>query len=214
MKETRIIIKGTTPAGEAIFPRLTEPDTKFNPDGEYSVKIRLSETDGEAIYNQMKRLIDGEVKKAQEKCKTKLELSKIKVLGDESLPCKKELDENAEETGFYIFSAKMRASGISQKTGKSWNREPAIFDQRGKIITDKEGLAIWSGSIIRIAYSLIPFNTALGIGVSSKLEAVQIIELVSGSSGTAKSYGFDVVEGAEAEPTFPDDNEADAEGDY
>lgn len=212
MKDERIVIKGTTPEGEAIFPKLTEPDNKFNPDGEYSVKIRLSEQDGEAIYSQMKRLIEGEVKKAQEQCKTKLELSKIKVLGDESLPCKKELDENAEETGYYIFSAKMRASGISQKTGKAWSREPAIFDQKGKIIANKAGLNIWSGSIIRIAYSLIPFNTALGIGVSSKLEAVQIIELVSGSSGTAKSYGFDVVEELEEETPFKE--EADIEGDY
>ena len=39
------VVKGVTPAGEALYPRLTEPDTKFNPEGMYSVKLKLPSDD-------------------------------------------------------------------------------------------------------------------------------------------------------------------------
>jgi hypothetical protein len=31
----------TSPKGRAIFPHLTEPDTKFKPEGEYHVKFHM-----------------------------------------------------------------------------------------------------------------------------------------------------------------------------
>ena len=214
MLKERKTVKGTTPAGEALFPKLTEPDTKFNPDGDYTVKIRLSEKDGQALLETMRELIADEVEIAKSKCKSKLELSKIKIVSDDSLPIKHELNEDAEPTGSFLFSAKQRASGISQKTGKKWMREVPLFDEKGKLITSKEGLSIWGGSIIRVAYEISSFNTAIGIGISSRLTAVQIIELRSGSSGTAESYGFDVVEDDEEETTFSDENTGGEDGDY
>lgn len=41
-----------------------------------------------------------------------------------------------------------------------------------------------------MAYTLEAFSTALGIGCSCRLEAVQIIKLVSGGQKDAAGYGF------------------------
>lgn len=38
----RMFERITTPFGEAIYPKLTEPDTKFKAEGEYSTKLRIS----------------------------------------------------------------------------------------------------------------------------------------------------------------------------
>ena len=44
----------TSPKGRAIFPHLTEPDTKFKPEGEYHVKLECNKADCEKIVKQIK----------------------------------------------------------------------------------------------------------------------------------------------------------------
>ena len=220
----RNVVKGTTPIGIAVYPKLTEPDYKWKTEGEYGLKIRLSETDALPIIELMEKLVDAEYTKAEAACKNKLEKSKLKRVED--LPCKEELDEDATPTGYYLLNAKMKASGVSKKTGKTWKRTPALFDSVGRPITNTGTLQIWSGSEVRVAYTLEAFSTALGIGCSCRLEAVQIIKLVSGSQKDATGYGFDAedsgfVNNATAdtdneEEDFADSQpqETDTDGDY
>lgn len=186
--------EGVTPVGTITFCYLTEPDYKFDKSGTYTVKLRLSVEEAETILAQAHELIDAEFEKAKAECKTKLEVSKLKIAED--LPIKPELDENAEETGNYIFSAKMRASGVT-KEGKTWTRRPILFDVAGRAIAD-ETLSIWSGTEARVAYDLCVFSVpTIGIGVSSRLKAVQIITLVTGDNNkSARDYGFEEVDGA------------------
>ena len=47
----------TSPKGRAIFPHLTEPDTKFKPEGEYHVKLECNKVDCEKIVKQIKDLV-------------------------------------------------------------------------------------------------------------------------------------------------------------
>ena len=49
-------VKGVTPAGEALFAKLIVPDTKFDPDGIYSLKLRLP--DGEEADALIRRIDD------------------------------------------------------------------------------------------------------------------------------------------------------------
>lgn len=185
----RNVISGTTPIGIAVYPKLTEPDYKWKQEGEYGLKIRLSEEDALPLIATMEKLVDEVYTKAEAACKNKLEKSKLKRVED--VPCKEELDDDANPTGYYLLNAKMKASGVSKKTGKTWKRTPALFDSVGRPITDTGTLQIWSGSEVRVAYTLEAFSTALGIGCSCRLEAVQIIKLVSGGQKDAKGYGFD-----------------------
>ena len=211
----RNVISGTTPIGIAVYPKLTEPDYKWKKEGEYGLKIRLSEEDALPLIATMEKLVDEVYAKAEATCKNKLEQSRLKRVED--LPCKEELDENANPTGYYLLNAKMKASGVSKKTGKTWKRTPALFDSVGRPITDTGTLQIWSGSEVRVAYTLEAFSTALGIGCSCRLEAVQIIKLVSGSRKDATGYGFDVADTDNEEEDFADSQPQETDttdGDY
>ena len=52
----------TTPQGKAVYPYLQVPDTKFNDEGLYNVKLHVSEED----YNEFKEQIDELFKAAYE----------------------------------------------------------------------------------------------------------------------------------------------------
>src|SRR2546430_7864611 len=88
----------------------------------------------------------------------------------------------------------MRASGVSNETKQSWQRRHAIFDAKGKPVTD---VNIGAGTEGKVAFTILPFYTALvGAGVSLRLEAVQIIKLAASSAErTAADYGFTEEEG-------------------
>ena len=164
----------------------------------------------------MEKLVDAEYAKAEAACKNKLEKSKLKRVED--LPCKEELDDDANPTGYYLLNAKMKASGVSKKTGKTWKRTPALFDSAGRPITNTGSLQIWSGSEVRVAYTLEAFSTALGIGCSCRLEAVQIIRLVSGGQKDATGYGFGTEDagfvGKEEDFADSQPQDTDTDGDY
>lgn len=188
------VVKGVTPAGEALYPRLTEPDTKFNPEGMYSVKLKLPSDDSatQDLIDLIESVIDEAHRQAEEEAKTPQAKARIKRA---SPSYEEELDNNTgEPSGYITFNFKMKASGVS-KQGKPWVRKPVIFDAKGNPLTDP-ALSIWGGSILKVAFELTPFNVpALGVGCSQKLTAVQVIELRSGYDNSADSYGFGVEEG-------------------
>ncbi len=202
------VFKGTTPIGTITYSHLTEPDYDYDKVcGSYNVKLRLSAEEIEPILSKAKAMMEEEYEKAKAACKTKLELSKLKYTDD--LPIKPELNDEAEETGCYILGAKMKASGET-KEGKPWTRRPVIYDAAGEPVTDP-ALSIWGGTKARVAFEISPFNTAIGVGFSCRLAAVQIIELVSSGQRSAESFGFDAVEGGYV--SQPTSNTSDPTGD-
>ena len=48
----------TTPKGKAIYPWLTEPDRKFNPDGEYKINLRLNADDADQIIVSLEDILE------------------------------------------------------------------------------------------------------------------------------------------------------------
>lgn len=106
-----IHIKGT-----ASFPRLNEPDTKFDPAGVYNTKLILSAEDGERLSKRFDKMRDQIVAEQEEKSK-----GKAPRLNDH--PLNPEYDEDGNETGNWVLSAKMKASGVSKKTNKPWSRK-------------------------------------------------------------------------------------------
>ena len=57
----------TSPKGRAIFPHLTEPDTKFKPEGEYHVKLECNKADCEKIVKKIKDCVALKVKEEHTK---------------------------------------------------------------------------------------------------------------------------------------------------
>lgn len=171
-----------TPKGTAIYPHLVEPDTKFNALGEYKVSLALDEDEAAPIITKIEEQIAVAKKLIPQGKKPKM--------ADE--PYFPELDDEGQETGRIIFKFKMKAQ-INTKDGRTITMSPKLFDAEGTL-TEVE--SIWGGSELRISADLIPFYVAaVGAGVSLRLKAVQIINLVEGGGASASNFGFDATEG-------------------
>lgn len=181
-----------TDVGVAIYPYLTKPDTKFNADGEYKVKLRLNpdsmirDVQGREIAD-VQTFLDDMMLKAVEKAKQENK-GRIKE-GDPPYI----IDD---ETGDLLVNFKLKAQ-VRTKEGSTFSQKPALFDAKGKPITPE---SIWGGSKIKVSFEVVPYYTRIvGAGVTLRLRAVQVLELVTGGSGgSAESFGFGEEEGYEA----------------
>lgn len=178
----------TTPAGIAQYPYLTKPDTKFNPDGEYKISLEIPGAAAQDIVTFLDEQFAASVAKAKKENAGK----KIKE-GD--VPYS--IDE---DSGKVTVRFKLKAK-VTPKQGDPFEQRPAIFDAKGKPMG--ADAKIGGGSKVKVAYELVPYYTAIaGAGVSLRLKAVQVIDLVEFSGGaSADAFGFGEEEGYEAEDT-------------
>jgi len=189
---TSVNFKGVTPAGEAVWPKLVVPETKFNPDGDYMLKLRLPDgPEADALIERIDSVRKTAFDNAVEEAVGPVAKKKVK-MAEPSYT--RELDnDTGEETGNWLFTFKMKASGVSRKTGKPWKRYPVIFDSQGTPINKqfKDNNDIYSGSVVKVAFELRPFYVAsFGAGCSQVLEAVQVLKLISGNARSADDFGF------------------------
>lgn len=217
--------KFVTPRLALIYPKLTKPDTKWKPEGEYRAKGRfaldaLPEKDlttltemRDAFFEETKATLESKRKEAVAKKKgadaKKLEqaLADIKVR-DLFAP---DLDrETGEETGLVVIASKMVASGKSKKDGKPWTRSPKLFDAKQKKLP--ANVQIWGGSEAKLAVEALPYYTPKDneVGIAFYLNAVQVLKLVSGGGDSASDHGFgdeDGYQGEESSSGFEDESE-------
>jgi len=179
----------TTPKGVAVYPHLSKPDTKFNKNGVYTVKLRLEGAEALAFAKQ----INAVAKIKVEELRTEKGAKKVKAA---DLPISRETDKDGTETGALVFSFKMNATG-KNKAGEVFTRQPAIFNAQG--VPDKT-MRIGGGSTIRVSYELVPYDRVSTetkgmflAGASLRLYAVQVIELVE-FGGNAEYFGFEAEE--------------------
>lgn len=176
-----------TPSGVAIYPHLINPDTKFNPIGEYKVSLSLVEDEATPIIEKINVALEQAKEMIPEGKKAK----------EAELPYFIEKDEDGNQTNRYVFKFKMKAK-INTKDGRTIEMSPKIFDSQGKLIKGLD--SIWGGSTLRVSADLVPFYVAaVGAGVTLRLKAVQVIELVKGGGSDGSSFGFDKTDGYVAE---------------
>lgn len=173
------IVRITSPAGIAVYPKLEKPDTKFDANGVFSVDLDLSGADAQHLMSQLTKVVDAAY---ANECKER---------GKKSL---KRADSPWKEVegGKTRFKFKLKAKG---GTGdKQWDQKPAIFDAKGNPVTD---LSIGSGSVIKVAFEAAPYFTAMvGHGLSLRLKAVQVIELRQWVPGdNFDGFGFKATDG-------------------
>lgn len=192
-----------TPIGVAQYPHLTKPDTKFNPDGEYKVSLELDANAAQDIVT----FLDEQFAESVATAKKENAGKKIKE-GD--VPYSVD-----EDSGKVTIRFKLKAK-VTPKKGDAFEQRVAIFDAKGKPITGE--IKIGGGTKMKVSYELIPYYTAIaGAGVSLRVRAVQIIELVEyGSGAQAGSFGFGEEDGYEAvtpakTDDFKDETESDEE---
>jgi hypothetical protein len=200
MKDFHVIdkISITTPKCRFLYPRLVTPETKFDPAGFYKVVALLDPVEAAEIGDQLDDLWTRHKAHLKEQAPTHSFKAAELPYG---------FTEFNEVAGFQL-KCKAKASGVDQRTGESWTSRPALFDAAGRPITDLSKLnGMWTGTIGRVSIDACPFyRTAVGAGITLRLRAVQILEMVTGG-GDAESFGFDAVEGwsADAAPSTPAD---------
>lgn len=216
----------TTPKGVAIWPRLNAPDTKYKAEGRYTAKIAIDGDDPalEALKEQVYALRDEKLEEVKAEITEKLTKQGKKGLIAKTIaaleladPFTAEEDgETGEETGRVLINAGMNASGVYKsgpKTGKQWKRKPDIFTATGTKLENPP--AIGSGSVLKLAVELFPYYAASdkSVGVSFRLNAVQLLTLVSFGERDASAYGFGEEEGddiADGNP-FSEDEDTDTD---
>ena len=114
-----------TPVGTAVYPWLNKPDTKFNPDGEYSVTLILSKEDAKEVSKVVKPMMNG----------------------GKNNPIKEELDDQGEKTGNYKVKFKLKAR-VVPKRGDPFDQKPILLDEDGNRLEKLIG----GGSQIKVAY--------------------------------------------------------------
>ena len=173
-----------TPVGVAVYPRLNEPDYKFQPAGEFSVNVRLTEKDARPLITALDEMLD---KWHTEESKTRRKPNLKKA----PLPVKPAVDDDGNETDEWDFKFKMKHN-VTTQSGKSWTQRPKLYDSE---LQGYNGGIIGGGS--RIAVNFVPatyYTPALGCGITLRLNAVQVVELVEWENKSA-DLGFQKVEG-------------------
>lgn len=195
--------------GVAKYPRLNEPDTKFNAAGSFSVKQIVSEEVAtplmEVINSEIDKAFNAKIAEMKEAKKTPAQIAKVKKADPPFVEC---YDEDGELTGEVEFNCKMNHTFTDKKTGKVEQRWPQLVDSKGNVIKGKKP-SIWGGSVLTVAYQLIPFDSPVaGVGCSIRIQGVQINKLVTGGGGVAFGADGDYEPDDEDgdEPSFPKSN--------
>ncbi|QDB70997.1 single-stranded DNA-binding protein [Bordetella phage vB_BbrP_BB8] len=197
----------TSPRGTFVYPKLNEPDYGTDefpkPDGEYSVRLRMTEAEAEPLLEKLQPLLEAAYEEGRAKF-AELPVATRKKLKDitENELFQVEYDKETEEpTGNVLFKFAMKASGKSKKTGKEWSRKPVIFDAKGNKMT--KAPAIWGGTVGKVSFEARPyFIVGSGAaGLKLGLNAAQVIDLVSGGGRDAEGYGFGEEDGYEYDDT-------------
>jgi hypothetical protein len=181
-----------SPAGEAQYPWLNKPSTKFNEDGVYQVLLRLKTEDHQEFVDNLKAATE---RAHKEKI---VENPKNKRFGIH-YPFKDELDEDGNETGYTLVNFKQYATGKNRK-GEIFNVTLPIYDSKGKPVHKNVG----SGSVIKVAFEPAPVQAGADkYGLTLRMKAVQVLDLKEWSRD-AKSFGFGEEDGFEVEETEAD----------
>lgn len=205
MSERKKLEQVTSPEGIAQFPWLHKADTKFNPDGDYKVTLALpaKAKSTKEFIDKLDEAYGAAVERAKGEVaekKGKAAAGKIK-LADKPYRLEEDKD-TGKPTGNMLVNFKLKAKVTSKKDNETYEQRPRIFDAKGKeiVVTPRIG----GGSKIKVSALLVPFYTAqVGAGITLRLRAVQLIELVEFGGGNADSYGFGEEEGYEAPAEAP-----------
>ena len=187
-------VKKVTPKGTFIWPKLNEPDTKFDPAGVYETKIAFEAgTDLSSLKGKCQEIIDQKYDEIVDQLTNDGKAGLAKKVSKRDLDdifVAEEDEATGEETGRIIAKAKMKASGVRKKDGKPWSRKPDIFDAKGNKL--KTTPSIGGGTEGKLSVELSPYYVASDkeVGVSLRLQGAQIIKLVQFGARSASDHGF------------------------
>ena len=199
-----------SPKGIAVFPRLNEPDFKFNANGRFSVKLKLPRAEAEAFLAQFKEMDEKNFDAVIEATKNDVDKKTLKPLPqptNDGLPFAMDIDKTTKEpTGFVLVSFSANAKYKDKKTGKMVDAKVGLYDSKGT----PANIQIGGGSTIKVAFTAFPYynEATRKAGISFRMRGVQVINLVKFGG-----VQFDAEEGGyEAQPEDSYTPKANTEG--
>ena len=175
MAKNILVLEGT-----ALWAKVFEPDTKFNPLGDFSINLQMPVADAAVMSEKLESIVQAEFKEAIEKDpRLKNTLSTQEV-------CQPVYDrDTGDDTGNVEFKFKLKAK-VQKRDGTYYEQQPAVLDSK-KVPMSKDTL-IGNGSKVKVAFEPIPYvmSSTKKVGVSLRMKAVQVIDLVEyGNSATS-----------------------------
>ena len=191
-KEKIVYPKLTTPKGTLIYPWLTKADTKFNPAGEYRTTLAVPADSCEEFCNKLDAILEQFFNEQVEAAKPQ-DKKKIK----KTEPYQPQYDDDGNDTGNTLFKAKLKAE-IQMKSGDVFTQKPKLFDAQGNPLP--ASINPYGGTQARLSVQVVPYMmpATKECGLSLRLQAVQVIQLVQGGSGggtNSSDYGFSEEDG-------------------
>ena len=190
MSKNIMVLEGT-----ALWAKVFEPDTKFNPLGDYAINLHLPEAKAVEMSEKLDALVQAKFATAiKEDPRLKNTLSTHPV----SQPVYDR--ETGDDTGNVEFRFKLKAK-VQKRDGTYYEQRPAVLDAK-KTPIDSSTL-IGNGSRVKVAFEPIPYvmQSTKRVGVSLRLKAVQVLDLVE--YGSAATSVFDEEDGFVAEAAAP-----------
>ena len=175
MAKNILVLEGT-----ALWAKVFEPDTKFNPLGDFSINLQMPVADAAVMSEKLESIVQVAFKEAIEKDpRLKNTLSTQEV-------CQPVYDrDTGDDTGNVEFKFKLKAK-VQKRDGTYYEQQPAVLDSK-KVPMSKDTL-IGNGSKVKVAFEPIPYvmSSTKKVGVSLRMKAVQVIDLVEyGNSATS-----------------------------
>lgn len=188
----------TSPVGEAVFPWLTRADTTYNTTGVYKTDLSVPFELAQDFIAKLEGARNDFVQTLPIAKQTALaakpvyaeELTRPDYPEDATDDEKKAIRDAwvGEPTGNVLFRFKLKAHVDTDDGG--FDQAPAVISaDTGEKIED----AVFGGSVIRVRGQIVPYtNNASGVvGVTLRLKAVQVVELVTGSGDGGFWTNFD-----------------------
>ena len=201
------------------FVNVTKPDTKYKPEGEYKIRVKVPKEAAQGLYEDLAALAEAEFEKVQQRVKKdpKFKASlKGKAPKQADLPFYED-----DEDGTYVFTFKSKASFVSKKPGsegETINRTVPIWQGNKRLKAD-EVPKFGEGSLVKVSFVAAGFFTAaVGAGITLRLEAVKLVKAVEYTGGGSNPFGDedegDYQESTGGNESFPDDDGAGTDDEF
>lgn len=177
------------PAARAQWIHITEPDTKFDAQGVYSLQLLMSKEDFAQYIEPLKSIVEEALPLYQ----AELDNKKGGKKREARLSIHQPWEAEETEDGLMVVKVKRKAVITDPETNLPKEVKVSIIDSTGKFIAPEvyKDEKYGNGTVVRTVVTAFPYMSPASceVGVSLRLEKVQILEKVTYGDGMDNELG-------------------------
>lgn len=187
-----------TPVGVASYPYLLKADFGYDDGGVYQSKLSFPK---DASASAFAAAVDAAMEESFVAATAQAKGRKVN----------RAASPVVEDNNGYTLKAKLKATGVNHTTKQVFTQVPKIFDNKNAPWDPEK--QIWSGSKLKLQVELVPYYTKGEAGITLRLKAAQVLELVS-SDAEKSPFGAAAPEDYSGLAQGPAGDSDDAAGDF